>query len=86
MIGGDTEQGTQAINQCKISWRLQFVCSFGWLVGCVLRPIHSKVIKRRQPLAKEVKLGFYTIPTGNRTPCCRMAVHYTTAAPRQLHE
>ena len=25
---------------------------------------------------------FYTVPTGNRPPCCRVVVHYTTAASR----
>ena len=48
------------------------------LVGCVLRPINSKVILRRHPyllsLAKDAKLGFYTVSTGNRTPGCRVAV------------
>ena len=42
-----------------------------WLVGCVWYPIDSKVIEKRQPhlqsLAKGVKLGIYTIPTGNWT-------------------
>ena len=28
------------------------------------------------------KLGKYTIPTGNPTPGRRVAVHYSTAAPR----
>ena len=41
------------------------------LVGCVLRPNDSEVIQRRHPhllsLANDVKLGFYTVPTGNRT-------------------
>ena len=32
-----------------------------------------------------MKLGKYTVPTGNRTPGCRVAVHYTTPAPRKLH-
>ena len=32
-----------------------------------------------------VKLSFYTVPTRNRTPGRCVAVHYTTAAPRQLH-
>ena len=36
-------------------------------------------------LAKDAKLGFITDPTGNRTPRLRVAVHYTTAAPRKLH-
>ena len=57
-----------------------------WLVGCVLRPIDSEVIERWYPhlmsLAKDVELGFYTVPTGNRTLGRRVAVHYTTAAPR----
>ena len=56
----------------------------GWLVGYVLRPIDSEVIQRWHPhllsLAKDVKLGFYTVPTRNRTPGRRLAVHYTTAA------
>ena len=28
---------------------------------------------------------FYTVPTGNRTPGRRVAIHYTTAAQHQLH-
>ena len=35
-------------------------------------------------LAKDMKLGFYIFPTGNRTPGHHLAVHYTTAAPRQF--
>ena len=31
-----------------------------------------------------MKLGFYTVPIGNGTPGRRVAVHYATAAPRQL--
>ena len=31
------------------------------------------------PLAKDVKLGFYTVPTGNRTPGRYVAVYYTTS-------
>ena len=34
-------------------------------------------------LANDVKLGFYTVPTGNRTPGRCAAVCYTTVAPRQ---
>ena len=57
---------------------------FGWLVGCVLCPIDSEVIKSRHPyllsLEKDMKLGKYTVSTGNRT------IHYTsTVAPRKLH-
>ena len=41
-------------------------------------------------LAKDVELGVNTVPTGNRTPGRRVAVHYTTGTPRQfclvLHE
>ena len=59
------------------------------LVGCVSRPIDNEVIYRRHPhllsIAKDVKLGFNTVPTGNRTQGRRMAVHYTTAALCQLH-
>ena len=54
--------------------------------GCVLCPIDSEVIYRRHPyvlfLAKDVKLGFYTIPTANGATGRRMQVHYTTATPR----
>ena len=57
---------------------------FGWLVGWLW------FMSQRQrghllSLAKDVKLGFYTVPTGNRTPGRRVAVYSTTAAPRQLH-
>ena len=61
-----------------------FVCLFVY----VLRPFNSEVIQRRHPhllsLAKDVKLGKYTVPTGNQTPGRRVAVHYATAAPRKL--
>ena len=61
---------------------------YSWLVGCVLRPIDSEVIKRRHPhllsLAKDVMLDFYTVPIAIRTPGHRVAVHYTTAAPRKF--
>ena len=43
---------------------------------------------RRHPhllsLAKDVKLGFYTVPTGNQTQRRRVVVYYTTAASSQL--
>ena len=52
--------------------------------GCVLRPIDSEVIRDGTPghllslgLAKDVKLGFHTVPTGNRTPGRCVAFHYT---------
>ena len=37
------------------------------------------------PLWRTWSSGFYTVPTGNWTPGHRVAAHYTTAAPRQLH-
>ena len=37
-------------------------------------------------LAKDVELGKYTVPTGNQTQGRRVAVHYTTAAPRKLRK
>ena len=55
-----------------------------------LRPIDSEVIWRRHPfflsLTKVVKLGKYTVPTGNRTLGRRVAVHYATPAPRKLQD
>ena len=36
-------------------------------------------------LAKDVKLGKYTVPTGIPTPDRRVAVHYATAAPRKFY-
>ena len=36
-------------------------------------------------LTKDVKLGKYTVPTGNRTQGRRVAVHYANAAPHKLH-
>ena len=38
-----------------------------------------------ESLAKNVKLGLYTVPTGTRSPGRHVAVHYTTTTPRQLH-
>ena len=46
---------------------------------------HLETAPHLLSLAKDVKLGFYTVATGNRTLGRCMAVHYTTAAPRQLH-
>ena len=44
----------------------------GWLVCCVLRHIDSEVIKRWHPhllsLAKDVKLGFNTVPKPRAVP------------------
>ena len=37
-------------------------------------------------LAKDLKLGFNSVPIGNRTPGRRVAIHYKIAAPRQLLE
>ena len=55
----------------------------------VNRHLNSEVIYRRHPhllsVAKDAKLGKYTVPTGNRTPDRRMAVHYATAAPRKYY-
>ena len=62
----------------------------GWLVGwlCFTSHRHGDHLETAPhllSLVKDVNLGFYTIPTGNRTPGRRWAVHYTTSAPRQLH-
>ena len=60
----------------------------GWLVVFYVPSTARSFRERRHPhllsLAKDVKLGFYTVPTRNRTPGRHLAVHYTTAAPRQL--
>ena len=67
---------------------LETLAMIGWSVGCLLRPIDSEVIWRRHPhllsLAKDVKFGFYTVPTGNRTLGRCLVVHHTTAVLRQL--
>ena len=60
------------------------------IVGCVLRPIDSEVILRWHPhllsLVKDMKLGKYTVPTGNRTPGRRVAVHisYTSYCNKMI--
>ena len=64
-----------------------------WLVGWLVvfyAPSTARSFRDGTPiyllsLAKDVKLCFYTVPTGNRTPDGRVAVHYTTAVPCQLH-
>ena len=61
--------------------------NFGWMVVFSI-PSTARPFRDGTPIycpfAKDVECGFYTVPTGNRTPGCRVAVHYTTAAPRQL--
>ena len=64
-----------------------------WLVGWLCFTSHRQRghLETAPPpphllsLAKDVKLSLYTVPTGNRTPGRRVAVHYTTAVPHQLH-
>ena len=60
----------------------------GWLVGLCFTSHrqrgHLETAPHLLSHAKDEKLGFYTVPTGNRTSVRRVAVHYTTAAPRQL--
>ena len=50
-----------------------------------LSSIDTEVIERRHPLvlslAKDVKLGFYTVPIGNRTTGRRVTVHYGYGTP-----
>ena len=55
----------------------------GWLVLFYV-PSTARSFRDGTPIAKDVKLGFYTVPTGNRTPGHRLAVHYTTTAPCKL--
>ena len=60
-----------------------------YLFVSVLHPINREVIWRWHPhllsLANNVKLGKYTVPTGNQTPGHCVVIHYATAAPRKLH-
>ena len=52
----------------------------GWLCFTSLRQRgHLETAPSLLSLAEDVKLGFYTVPTGNRTPGRRVAVHYTTS-------
>ena len=59
------------------------ICLFCLFVFYV--PSTARSFRDGTPIAKDVKLGKYTIPTGNRTPGRRVAVHYATTAPRKLH-
>ena len=69
------------MNQCR-----QIVCLFVCLCLTSLQKRgHLETAPHLLSLAKDVKLGKYTVPTGNRTPGRRVAVHYDTAAPRKLH-
>ena len=63
-----------------------------WLVGCVYVPSTARSLIKKLETAPPLtvpyeghKARFYTVPTGNRAPGRRVAVHYTTAAPRQLY-
>ena len=55
----------------------------GWL--CFTSHQQQGHLEMAPKFAKDVKLSFYTIPTGNRNLGRRVAVHYTTATPRKLH-
>ena len=59
----------------------------GWLVVFYAprQRSHIETAPHLLSLAKDVKLGLYTIPTGNRTPGNRVAFHYATTAPHQRH-
>ena len=46
---------------------------------------HLETAPHLLSLAKDVKLGKYTVPTENRTPGRHVPVHNATAAPRKLH-
>ena len=52
----------------------------GWLCFTSYRQrCHLEMAPHLLSLVKDVKLGFYTVPTGKRTPGCPVAVHYTPA-------
>ena len=58
---------------------------FGWL--CFTSHLQRGQLETTPhllSLGKDMKLGFFTIPTGNLTLGCRVAVHYTTSASGQL--
>ena len=74
---------------CLIDHNVSHVVAInGWLVVFNI-PSTARSFRGWHPhllsLAKDVKLDKYTVPTGNRTPGRRMAVHYVTAEPRKLH-
>ena len=68
-------------------WKLLYGLNIGWLVVFYV-PSTARSFRDSIPiycpLQKDAKLGFYTVLTGNRTAGRRVAVHYTTTAPRQL--
>ena len=56
-------------------------CEVGWLCYASHRQRgHLEMAPHLLSLAKDVKLGYYTIPTGNRIPVHRVAVLYTTVS------
>ena len=64
-------------------------CLYVWLVVWLCFTSHRQrghleTAPHLLSLAKDVKLGKYTVPTGNRTPGRRVTVHYATAALRKL--
>ena len=58
------------------------------LVGCIFMSHrqrgHLKMAPHLLSLAKDVKPGKYTVPTGNQTPGCRVVAHNITAALLKL--
>ena len=72
---------------CCYSYYRLFFLSVDWLVVFYVTSTarSSRDCPYLLSLSKDVKLGKYTVPTGNRTPGLRVAVHYAIAAPRKLH-
>ena len=56
--------------------KLNVICAFCWLVGCVLRHIDNGT-SIYCPLPRTQKLGFYIVPTGNSSS----SSHYRCATP-----
>ena len=77
----NTQHQTGSQNCQFTVFRTDFVSISFWLCLTSHRQRgHFEMASHLLSLVKEAKLGFYTVPTGNRTPGHNMAIHYTIAA------
>ena len=86
--GGNYQNAKRRKRRRRINWPRLKKWDLCWLIVLSF-PSTARSFRDGAPIycrfAKDMKLGFCTVTTGNRTPGRCVAVHYTTTEPHQLH-